>query len=227
MTAFIIYADDSGDAESSFFSAVLMPVDQWTRNLARWLSYRAALYRQHQVLASFELHAVNWVTGKDQPAADRSALINTSVGLRREWSKKALQCLQGMGGVGVLTCRVETAVKADAYRVFVEQLDRALFEEDAWGMLIVDGNPTDPDPGVKRAHRELPVKSRRIVEDGWVQDSSSQLIQLADLVVHCAFQAHKRNPAREYMWDWYREHVHHLEWRCECPILGTTAPSAT
>lgn len=61
-----------------------------------------------------------------------------------------------------------------------------------WGIVIVDGKPTDPDPGVKLAHRELAVKSRRIIEDGWVQDSSSQLIQLADLVVHCAFQASER-----------------------------------
>lgn len=216
----MMYADDSGDEESSFFSAVLVPVDQWTRTLAKWLSYRAALYREHDVAASFELHAVSWVTGKDQPVKARPALINNSLGLRREWSRKALLCLQGMAGVRVLTCRVETAVKAEAYRAFVDRLDRVLFEEDSWGILVVDGKPTDPDPGVKRAHRGLPVRSRRIIEDGWVQDSSSQLIQLADLVVHCAFQGHKRNPSREFMWDWYREYVHGLEWRCECPVMA-------
>lgn len=62
VTVFVLYADDSGDEESSFFAGVMIPVDRWAGNLAKWLQYRAALYRQQHVPASFELHAVDWVT---------------------------------------------------------------------------------------------------------------------------------------------------------------------
>jgi len=45
--------------------------------------------------------------------------------------------------------------------------------------------------------------SRRIVEDAWLQDSdNSQFIQVADLVVHAAFQSVVRQPAGAFMWNW-------------------------
>lgn len=51
-----------------------------------------------------------------------------------------------------------------------------------------------------------------------MQDAhASQFLQAADLAAHCAFQAHKRLPARDFMWGWYAEHLHQKEWLCCCP----------
>lgn len=58
-----------------------------------------------------------------------------------------------------------------------------------------------------------------------MQDAhASQFLQAADLAAHCAFQAHKRLPARDFMWGWYAEHLHQKEWLCCCPPSNENGP---
>ncbi len=217
---YLLYTDDSGEGSVSFYSALLMPIAGWTVALDQWLKYRRWLHKAHGVPASFELHAYEWIPGKgpDPVPSKPQAPINRVKGLRQEVAKKGLQTIKAMHDVGVVTCRHPSGVRADAYERLLELVDSELRRRDAWAVVVVDGDPKNPDPHVRDAHRGLKLKDRRIVEDGWVQNAEvSQFIQMADLVVHSAFQADRRLPARMFMWDWYAAYVHDREWICSCP----------
>ncbi len=68
---------------------------------------------------------------------------------------------------------------------------------------MVDGRD---DSSYRSGHRQLEIKSRRIIEDPLMQSSRhSQPIQMADLVAHAAFQHLHEDPERRFMWDWYPE----------------------
>ena len=101
----------------------------------------------------------------------------------------------------------------------VQEIDRQLIKQDAYAIMIVDGGVDGaPDPHVRAAHRDLDFRTRRLLEDGWLQPArANQLVQVADHVVHTAYQAARKKPARKYMWDWYQTHLHEMEWECKCP----------
>jgi len=80
-----------------------------------------------------------------------TALINTSVGLRREVATKALKVIGGMEGVGVITCHQPGAIKSDAYRTLVATVNAELSQRGDWALMIGDGAPHNPDPHVQRA----------------------------------------------------------------------------
>jgi len=218
--SFLLYCDDSGDESDSYYSALLIPMDRWAILLSQWLQFRQWLYKKHEVPSRYELHAYKWIPAKGTPPVPSKpdALINTSVGLRREIAQKALKAIASMEGLGVITCHQPGAIKSEAYATLVATVDAELASRGDWALMIGDGSPKNPDPHVQRAHRDLDVKTRRIVEDGWVQDAhASQFIQAADLVAHCAFQAHRQESSRRFMWDWYTTHMHDKEWVCCCP----------
>ncbi|MFJ3438859.1 hypothetical protein ACIPMU_35645 [Streptomyces cyaneofuscatus] len=64
MTSYLIYTDDSGDRDSSFYTAMLVPVERWSKVLREWLKFRKWLYNKHQVPADSELHTYEWLQGK-------------------------------------------------------------------------------------------------------------------------------------------------------------------
>lgn len=225
---YLMYADDSGDQEiGSFYSALLVPVPLWNVYLGQWLKFRRWLYTQHQVPARFELHAYQWIAvkGPYPVESDPDAVINTSVGLRRATAFKALQTIGSMRDLAVVTgVPTPGLTTAEAYRALLTAVDTELGRRDAWALAVTDGDPSNPSPELHRAHRDLDLKTRRIVEDGWPQPAHmSQLVQMADLVAHCAFQHRRRADGRSFMWDWYPDQIHALEWSCVCleapPVL--------
>ena len=219
---YLMYVDDSGDQTQTVYSALLVPVSAWTEHLERWLSLRQWLYKKYELPARFELHAYSWIPLKGEPVVpDRpELLINTSVGLRREIAERALFVVSQMAGLGVVTCVGAGADHVPVYEQLLATVDAELAARRSWALSIVDGDPTNPDPHVQRAHRKLDIRRRRIVEDGWLQPAHmSQLIQMADLVAHSAFQAHRRRPERQFMWGWYAKHIHDREWVCRCPTV--------
>lgn len=123
-----------------------------------------------------------------------------------------------MSQLAVVTCRHAGPDKAAAYRTLIEIVDAELAYRGDHAVVITDGDPSNPDPHVRQAYRDLDIRTRRIIEDGWTQPAhASQLIQMVDLVAHCAFQAHRRRHGRQFMWDWYATHLHPLAWNCACP----------
>ncbi|MFI9297573.1 hypothetical protein [Streptomyces gardneri] len=222
MTSYLIYTDDSGDEISSLYTAVLVPMERWSKVLRQWLKFRKWLYGKHQVPADFELHTYQWLQAKGMPVpADESNLVNTSEGLRREIAEKALKQISVLKDhrVRILTCETPGAVKSDAYAALIAALDVELEKEDAWGIIVVDGGKDGvPDPHVKAAHRALKLDTRRVIEDGWLQPAeASQLVQMADLAVHCAYQAVRKKQSRKVMWNWYSQYLHDMELVCTCP----------
>ncbi|MGW4804611.1 DUF3800 domain-containing protein [Kitasatospora sp. NPDC004272] len=223
MSSYLIYTDDSGDEKSSFFTALLIPMEKWPVTLRQWLKFRKWMYARHQVPTDYEWHTYEWLKGTGRPDSNNpDNLINTSVHLRREVCEKALKAIKAIGaqqGVGLLTCEMCGPVKADAYAATVRALDSVLEERNAHGVIIVDGGDHGvPDPNVRAAHRDLKLHSRRVIEDGWLQPAhASQLVQMADLVAHVAYQSTRRKPSRKFMWDWYREYLHAMELECRCP----------
>lgn len=144
---YLIYVDDSGDESDSFHTGILIPVRQWSSYLGQWLNYRKRLYTKHQVPTRWELHSSSWLMGKDRPVPDHpDNPINTVKGVRHEWSQTALRTIAGMSDARVITRRTHTAVKADAYADFLDIADKALSDDDAWGIVVMDGDPINPDP---------------------------------------------------------------------------------
>lgn len=92
------------------------------------------MYRKHQVPSRYELHAYQWIPAKgpDPVPDDPAAVINRSVGLRREIASKALKVIAGMDGLAVITCHHPGAVKSDAYRALVAAVDTELAARGDW-----------------------------------------------------------------------------------------------
>ncbi len=91
------------------------------------------------------------------------------------------------------------------------ELRQFLEVEHAWATLMVDG--TDDGGGhLHAAHRELNIKTRRILEDAGRRSSSqSQLLQMADLCAHAAFQSIAQNPHHDpAFWVIYEKHLDRL-----------------
>ncbi|MGV9290958.1 hypothetical protein [Streptomyces sp. NPDC003719] len=222
MTSYLIYTDDSGDSISSFYTALLVPMDGWSKVLRQWLKFRKWMYTKHGVPADFELHTYQWLKGQGEPVSDNPEhLSNTSQGLRKEIAEKALKQISVLARneVRLLTCETAGAVKAEAYAALIHALDAELEKEQALGVVVVDGGKDSmPDPHVRATHRALKLDTRRVIEDGWLQPAqASQLVQMADLAVHCAYQAARKKPSRRFMWEWYQQYLHPMELTCRCP----------
>lgn len=219
---YMVYTDDSGDEESSLYTGLLVPVEKWSRVKEEWLKFRRWLFEKYRVPADYEWHTYKWLGVRGEPLTDDpDALINTSKNLRKELAEKAMIQVRRFNdfGVRVVTCETEGTNKAEAYAAMVREIDNLLGKQDAYGAIIVDGGADgQPDRQVRAAHRSLELSTRRVVEDGWLQPArDNQLVQVADLVVHCAYQAARKKPGREFMWDWYGTYVHEMEWECWCP----------
>jgi hypothetical protein len=61
--SYIGYVDDSGNEDLGLlWVALLIPFEQWTEYLRRWLGFRKNLYAKTRVPASHELHAQVWLS---------------------------------------------------------------------------------------------------------------------------------------------------------------------
>ncbi|MDQ2838710.1 MAG: hypothetical protein M3Y89_15050 [Actinomycetota bacterium] len=131
---------------------------------------------------------------------DPTAAVNISKPLRREIALKALAAIRSMNALGIVTCQTKGTDPAHAYARLIAAVDAELEQREAWAIVAIDADPGNRPPYLHRAHRDLNIHSRRIIEDGIAMPAhSSQLIQMADLIAHCAYQSHRRKPARQFM----------------------------
>jgi hypothetical protein len=92
------------------------------------------------------------------------------------------------------------------YQALIGAFEQTMLAIDRDVVVMVDGN--QPDARLRGEHRQLKLKKRRVLEDPWHERSEhSQLLQIADLVVHAAYQHVVRNPNRKFMWDWYPQQL--------------------
>ncbi|WP_067647236.1 DUF3800 domain-containing protein [Nocardia harenae] len=70
----------------------------------------------------------------------------------------------------------------------------------------MDGDGTDSS--YRTTHRGLALAQRRVIEDAiHIDSSSSQLIQMADLVAWTANATIGRHPKNEFAGQWYRDYL--------------------
>jgi hypothetical protein len=200
----LFYVDDSGNEMITTFSAVFVPVQEWTAALDSWLGWRRHLHSAHGIDVRARLHAADWLAGRGRPSSDSEAAINCSKPIRWREFVSALDAVAAMPGVRVMTTVMSGDRRKPPYRALMRQIDQFLREADDHGLIILDGESGE----LRTMHRELDISSRRIVEDPWMRNArESQWPQVADFVAHTAFQAIVRAPNRAFLWEWYEQRL--------------------
>ena len=215
--SYVGYVDDSGNEDLGLlWVALLIPFEQWTEYLQRWLGFRKNLYAKTRVPASHELHAQVWLSPDPLQETEPEALdalrddagelpgvLLSGKATRRErsrWYEKGLLTIGTFTDARVLTVYTSEHSGPAKIALYDELLcftEEFLAPEKAHATLLVDG-AMDGGSHLRAAHRALLIKHRRIVEDAALRRSSdSQLLQMTDICAYAAFQSlqGKRNPA--------------------------------
>jgi hypothetical protein len=218
MSTYVAYIDDSGDAFTAVYTALLIPVEQWSQTLAEWLELRKKFYEGYLIPANFELHATDLLAGKGKPAPSLDWGVNSDMGKRKKVLNLSVAAIGRLQHLKIISKVMPHRTPDDCYRALLAEIDSSLEAEGSWAIMIVDGEGRDGTH--KRAHRDLAIGSRRIIEDPWFVDSKmSQFVQMADIASFSIFQAHNINPTRQFMWHWMPSFLHDREWTglCNCP----------
>jgi uncharacterized protein DUF3800 len=207
---YLAYVDDSGDENCDLLGAVMLPLDSWRDCLRVWLNWRRFLFRRWGIPADFELHAVDFLrlhkhpipTNHSRGGIVESSGINSQAGQRHEVYRRSLNAIRYIPGVRVATVCRPGSDRLSTYQGLLEAFQGTMEETEQDVLVMVDG--AKPDPRLRGEHRMLKLKDRRVIEDPWPERShNSQLLQIADLAVHAAYQHVVRHPNRRFMWDWY------------------------
>jgi hypothetical protein len=203
----IFFVDDSGDPTIAVLAAISFELSEWRRIYSEWLGWRRWMWKHYRLPADFELHAREFLSGRgeisyrDSGRITQKPLINSVLNLRQEAYRRSLVQINRQEGVSVLAVAWQGRTIAEAYAWFIAELDQLLADLGEEAIIVVDGLD---DSSYRPAHRQLHIKSRRIIEDPLLQSSRhSQLIQMADLVAYAAFQHLAADPEKRFMWDWY------------------------
>lgn len=63
-----VYVDDSGDADVSCFSALIIPADQWRSSLEHLMGVRRIMGASDGIYIAKEIHSTDWLAGKGRVA---------------------------------------------------------------------------------------------------------------------------------------------------------------
>ncbi|MFS0717902.1 DUF3800 domain-containing protein [Arthrobacter sp. 1P04PC] len=213
----LIYVDDSGSVDSDLivYGWIECKPERWRYALREILELRKALYRDHSVPPSEELHATKFINGRDR-ISTRSDPAD-----RTEWKTLgravALDCLAVLGNceelqIGSVYRRTTAKGRAyhqergDVYRKLLGRLNERHRAEGTYAFLSMDGNGSDPT--YYNAHRALSLDTRHVIEDPMFHDSrSSQWVQMADLVAYTVFCHLNRHAGNQFAWNWYTDHL--------------------
>lgn len=204
----MIYVDDSGSDQTGIavFGWVELDARSWNEVLRGWLDWRHEMYRSIGLPADYELHATKLAGGRGRPTGTSWDNVKSH---RTQLIDHALRTLAGLPGLTAgAAFQQRTAghryhdVKVDTYARLVRHLDARLTADDDVGMLIMDGDGTDPTYRI--AHRDLKLATRSLIEDPLFQHSHhSQWVQMADLVAYSAYMRLARIAAKPHTWNWW------------------------
>jgi len=195
---FLIYVDDSGDEHRTVLSALAIPEHRWSSYLKGWLTWRRQLFRDHKVPAGYEIHAQRWLSKSPDPLPGGVdvPILRHDRDARRERFRRyesALKVISTFADASLFTIYAPGTDKFALYGELLVWLDEWLRDEDAFGLIILDG--LDQGLHYRARHRDLPIKTRRILEDPVECPShGSQLIQMVDCCVHAAFRHVRGDP---------------------------------
>lgn len=212
--AYLVYVDDSGNEQVGWlWSAIAHPVELWTEHLQRWLNFRSWLYRTHGIPASFELHAQVWLSADPAKNTDAEQLARVtqldgelveivrqgkaSRRSRFEVFEKAIKTIGSLPDAQLFTTSTPSSTgpaKFELYEDLLCFIEAFLLTGQAHATLIVDGLH-DGGGHLRRAHRALLIKRRRVLEDASHRSSAdSQLLQMVDLAAYAALQSIQLKP---------------------------------
>lgn len=207
----LFYIDDSGAEKNGIvtFSWVELSVDDWRKGIGAVLGWRGRLNREHEIPKRYEIHMTDFANGRGNPSAkgdvwnrrkaNRSEVLDEAFGFFARWE------WMSVGTVYSLTTAKRVAFRDEKIRVYgklLQILQDRLEETSEWGLVFMDGDGSDHS--YTRAHRDLPLDSRLIVEDPLFQDSGGTLwMQMADIVAYAGYEHIMRLEAKKFAWDWY------------------------
>lgn len=212
MSTRVFYIDDSGADTTGIavFGWVELEIPAWSDVLRGWLDWRHHLYRTIGIPADYELHATKFVGGRGRPTGTSWDEIKSR---RAPVVAEALQTIIGLPGLQAgavfqyTTAEVRyPETKKLAYAELVRRLDARLTAAGEHGLIVMDGDGTDPTYRV--AHRDLKLDTRSLIEDPLFQSAHhSQWVQMADLIAYAAYMHLERIPSKERTWAWFRDIV--------------------
>lgn len=213
MTMRLIYVDDSGSADTGVvtYSWVEVAVADWSACLRQLITWRRSLYASDAIPVEFELHATKFLNGRGEPSQKR-AWYGDKKGNARRVAQDQLAHLAALARGGTLAMgtvhrRVDSGRdwgrhRAEVYQALLEHLDQQLLARGDLGFIIMDGDGSDP--AYRRAHRQLTLATRAIIEDpGFQPAHESQFVQVADLVAYVSYQHLLASPDRTWAHPWF------------------------
>lgn len=214
MAVRLFYLDDSGAEDTGFvvYSWVEVDITAWRDGLRSWLDWRHSLTVRHQIPVLTELHATKFVGGRGEPSLDPA--WNKHKSNRHQVAEEACARIGTTPSLQVATVYRRTAARrrsyyaerTDVYAELVRLIDTRLASAGDLGILIMDGDGSDPS--YVSAHRNLKLATRAIIEDPVFQHShASQWVQMADLVAYVTYQHLLRHPGKQFAWPWYSQHL--------------------
>ncbi|QGK71418.1 DUF3800 domain-containing protein [Allosaccharopolyspora coralli] len=210
MSTRLFYVDDSGSEQTGIavYGWVELAVPDWNGVLRGWLDFRHELYSTLGIPADYELHATKFVGGRGRPTGTAWDEVKSHRAVVMGQALRVLAWLPGLS-VGAVYRPTPPGTKyylskAHAYAELIRRLDARLGADHEHGLLIMDGDGTDPT--YRLAHRELKLDTRQLIEDPLFEGSHhSQWVQMADLVAYTAYMHLARIPTKERTWGWWRD----------------------
>jgi hypothetical protein len=208
----LIYVDDSGASttKTAVFGWVEVDEADWRPVLRSWLDWRHELDRSIGITVEYELHSTKFVGSRGHPTG---TVWDRNLGERISVMRSALARISSIPGLAfgaVYACAATTRdyrqLKARCYLDLVRSFDRRLAGDADRGIVEMDGDGTDPT--YRRAHRELKLSSRWLIEDPHFHPGHhSQWVQMADIVAYTAYMHLARLPRKEATWSWYEDYL--------------------
>jgi hypothetical protein len=206
----LIYIDDSGDEQTSVFSAICVKDERWRECFRMLKEYRTDLRKRYGVFVRRELHATELVGGRGQ-ISDRVVTKHQ----RSVIFDETIQLVARMPDIKILNACGPRNSKAVLFERLVNRINRTLESWGERGILFVDKggeaemtrllrkmsvyNPIPSNQGVWQdtgnVVRNIPVE--RIIEDPVFKDSAdSFFVQCADLVAFSLLRKERPLAAR-------------------------------
>lgn len=214
MAVRLFYLDDSGAEDTGYvtYSWVEVDITDWRTGLRTWLDWRHAISERYRIPVQAELHATQFIGGRGNPSLDER--WNRQPAQRLDVATEALRVVGSTPCLSVGTVYRRTTARrrafhtqrTEVYEQLVHLIDGRLITDGDLGILIMDGDGSDPS--YVSAHRSLKLSTRAIIEDPVFQHSHvSQWVQIADLVAWVTYQHLLRHPGKRHVWDWYQTYL--------------------
>jgi len=213
---YLCYVDDSGDSRNgTTLSALLVEAEHWSGLLDAWLTGRREIHRLYGVRKHAELHANQLYKGRGEFCETPEENDGFGTTQRAATGRIMLSHLSAFKHFQVVTVASPQTSNPAVYAQFIAWLEDWAAREETHLMVFYDGQQGlhhgagEPTPEelselwkaavrsaapYRRAHRDLDLGTRRVVEDVIMQDSQySQLIQAVDLIAYGAYHLHRQD----------------------------------